>query len=450
MNKEINFESKEQIKKPKEMNQMKENEKNVINKKNKKRKLLICFIIWAIIFIIVISAITLFIIVSLKKTKENNKEIKKEGNENIKEKDENIINTEDDDMNYFLQVSKKNNTITAIYLLEEGKETILFNPEKIDLSEKNYKIEILTRNNDEENSSSNTRILEEINYKYIPTSSGKFEFLISFNVLLTTVSELFKGCRNLVEIDLSNLESENIKDLNSTFENCENLEIANLSLKNGTNVNSMANSFSGCSNLKEVDLTNLKPKYNISLQFMFKDCINLNYVDLSNFNSFNFQGLFLGCINLKIYDISIFNSNKNNSNSNVSLSDILDSIREEINLTCEIGANEKCKRCQNGLLNAQYCNECNEGYYLPYLKNRKECLKCNDNCLICSGSVTSPYCYKCEERYYSYKGICKKICEIGTGDKCKSCDIRKQHLCGALIKNIIYLKMINHNARYVI
>ena len=172
--------------------------------------------IFAIIFMLLVSAIALFVIFIFKKAKKDKGEIKTEDNENL---------ISIDDINNIPSLKKKNNSITAIYFLEEGKETILFNPEKIDLSEKNYKIEILSRNNNEKNNSSNMRVLEEINYKYVPYSSGKFEIIISFNILLTSISELFKNCRNLIEIDLSNLEGLNIKDLNSTFENCENLEM---------------------------------------------------------------------------------------------------------------------------------------------------------------------------------------------------------------------------------
>ena len=181
----------------------------------------------------------------------------------------------------------------------------------------------------------------------------------------------------------------------------------------------MDNSFNGCTNLKEVDLTNLKPKYNVSLQFMFKDCINLKFVDLSNFISYNFQGIFSGCININIY-----NNDKNNS-----LNEIINSMIEKLHLTCEIGEDSKCKTCQKGLLLSHYYAECNEGYYIPYQKKRKECLKCNDNCLECFGSVVFQYCYKCEDGYYSNNGKCIKKCEIGNETNCNSCDLKELHLC---------------------
>ena len=150
---------------------------------------------------------------------------------------------------------------------------------------------------------------------------------------------------NLLEIDLSSLEGSNLKELNSTFENCENLENANLTLKNGTSITSMDNSFKGCRNLKDIDLSNFIPKNNISIQFMFKDCISLNYVNLDNFYTYNFQGIFSGCINLKIYNNMDISQNSNN----MSLNEIINSITEKFNLTCEKGENSKYKTCQQGL-----------------------------------------------------------------------------------------------------
>ncbi len=36
--------------------------------------------------------------------------------------------------------------------------------------------------------------------------------------------ELFKGCTNFLEVDLSRLDGSNLIKLNSAFENCDNLE----------------------------------------------------------------------------------------------------------------------------------------------------------------------------------------------------------------------------------
>ena len=181
----------------------------------------------------------------------------------------------------------RNNSIIGVYLLEKGKETTIFNPEKINLEEKNYNIEIISQSIHENNNTSKERILQEINSKFIPELTGKFEIVISFNILLTSMFELFKNCNNLLEIDLSNLEGSNIRELNSTFENCENLENANLTLKNGTNIQSMDNSFNGCKNLKDIDLSNfgrllISSIFSITLFFSSFCTSVLGFLSLNN------------------------------------------------------------------------------------------------------------------------------------------------------------------------
>jgi len=175
---------------------------NIIENSKKNRKLF-ALKISAIIFIILLFLIGSIILFILFKHKNNS-------NANKQAESDSIINIEEID--YITKINEKNNSITAIYSFEKGKEVILFNPEKIGLSENNYKIEIISKNNDEKNISYNMRALEEIKYKYIPDSNGIFEIIISFNILLTSISGLFKNCRNLIEIDLSSLEGSNIKD----------------------------------------------------------------------------------------------------------------------------------------------------------------------------------------------------------------------------------------------
>ena len=252
--------------------------------------------------------------------------------------------------------------------------------------------------------------------------------------------KLFNGCKNLIEIDLSRLDASNLKDLDSTFANCSNLKFANLNMQNGQKVESMDNSFTGCQNLENVDFTSFEPKKNISMQNMFKNCANLNYVDLSNFHSYNFAGIFLGCLNI-IININI------QENSNQDLNTLINNTKAKIE--CQIGQDAKCKQCMEGK-NSIYCDDCNEGYYLPYKKKRTECIKCEDNCLECFGLVTFSYCYKCKAGYESINGKCvkkeyqkeginkteteteetyKSYCVIGKEEKCKSCDLIKSEYC---------------------
>ena len=239
--------------------------------------------------------------------------------------------------------------------------------------------------------------------------------------------ELFKNCNNIIEIDLSNLDCSNLNDLDSTFENCYSLEIANLSLNNGKNINSMDYSFNKCKKLKDVDFSNFYPKQNISLNYLFQDCTDLSYVDLSNFYTFNYYNIFDGCtnINLNFQNLNNFYINK------VNLNDIFRNILEKIEKKCEIGEGPKCKTCEEDILFFQYCEECNEKYFIPLNKKRKECAKCNENCLKCFGSLDYILCSNCEEGYFLKDGKCIQKCLLGENEKCKECDENSPNLCGS-------------------
>ena len=126
--------SEDKMKKQIDLNKITVNEQKII-KNIKKNWKLFCLKIFVIIFIILISSIGLFILFILFNQKKSN-DVNTEG------ESEKIINIEE--INYISKLNK-NNSITAVYSFEKGKEVILFNPEKIDLSENNYKIEILSK-----------------------------------------------------------------------------------------------------------------------------------------------------------------------------------------------------------------------------------------------------------------------------------------------------------------
>ena len=86
---------------------------------------------------------------------------------------------------------------------------------------------------------------------------------------------------------------------------------------------------------------------------------------------------------------------------------------------CEIGENEKCKKCNS--LYPQYCGSCNDNYFLNDLKGT-QCKKCEiNNCLECIWNNTYTKCIKCEENYILSGGLCLNYCEIGEFDKCAKC-----------------------------
>ena len=82
--------------------------------------------------------------------------------------------------------------------------------------------------------------------------------------------------------------------------------------------------------------------------------------------------------------------------------------------------------------NNKECLDCNEGYYLPIqLKDKTKCSKCPiEGCKTCD--IVSNNCIECKSNYRAIIDInsnsiisCNLLCELGSGDKCLTCDEAK-------------------------
>ena len=76
---------------------------------------------------------------------------------------------------------------------------------------------------------------------------------------------------------------------------------------------------------------------------------------------------------------------------------------------CEIGSEEKCKKCNNNIGNSEECLECNDGYYLPEDTNKKECAKCPEGCTDCYGNTNQITCTSCESCFILNEGKCVRL-----------------------------------------
>ena len=66
---------------------------------------------------------------------------------------------------------------------------------------------------------------------------------------------MFECCVNLIKLDLSSFNTQNVKDMSWMFYGCENLIIIDLSLFNTQKV-SMPNMFDGCVSLVKIKRKN--------------------------------------------------------------------------------------------------------------------------------------------------------------------------------------------------
>ena len=186
-----------------------------------------------------------------------------------------------------------------------------------------------------------------------PEKEGEFKIRIKFNDI-KDCSFMFAGCKNIVEINFINFNTENIIDMKYMFTGCINLKYLDLSKFNTKNVTNMegmfggcinenafldasdkmqniqniedmvtnfenliikvANYYGGCKNLEELKLPSSLNTQNVTnMMMMFFECNNLKGLNLpSSFNTqnvTNMMGMFSGCNNLKELNLpSSFNT----------------------------------------------------------------------------------------------------------------------------------------------
>ena len=126
------------------------------------------------------------------------------------------------------------------------------------------------------------------------------------------MNRMFGGCRGLKNIDLSNFNTANVKNMNGMFSEAG---FVNLDLRsfNTSNVTDMYGLFWGTTGLKDVDLSSFNTTNVTTMRGMFNYCWNLTSIDLSNFDTSNATDIavmFNECSKLTTLDLSSFKTDK--------------------------------------------------------------------------------------------------------------------------------------------
>ena len=109
---------------------------------------------------------------------------------------------------------------------------------------------------------------------------GKYKIEYSFLCNLTKTNFLFYECKSLININLSNFNSQNVTNMNCMFSDCRSLTKINLSNFNTQNINDMSCMFSGCQSLKNIDLSNFNTENVNDMSYMFNGCRSLKKKDV--------------------------------------------------------------------------------------------------------------------------------------------------------------------------
>ncbi|ECB9722288.1 BspA family leucine-rich repeat surface protein [Listeria monocytogenes] len=143
------------------------------------------------------------------------------------------------------------------------------------------------------------RALEELDVSHFDTSS------------VTNMSYMFYDNRNLEVLDVSNLDTSSVTNMYAMFEDCTSLEELDVSNFDTSSVTDMYRVFNGCEKLKKLDVSNFDTSSATEMVQMFRNCSALEKLDVSNFNTSlvtDMRAMFAGCTSLEVLDVSNFDT----------------------------------------------------------------------------------------------------------------------------------------------
>ncbi|EAC7844367.1 BspA family leucine-rich repeat surface protein [Listeria monocytogenes] len=143
------------------------------------------------------------------------------------------------------------------------------------------------------------RALEELDVSHFDTSS------------VTNMSYMFYDNRNLEVLDVSNLDTSSVTNMYAMFEDCTSLEELDVSNFDTSSVTDMYRVFNGCEKLKKLDVSNFDTSSATAMVQMFRNCSALEKLDVSNFNTSlvtDMRAMFAGCTSLEALDVSNFDT----------------------------------------------------------------------------------------------------------------------------------------------
>ena len=250
-----------------------------------------------------------------------------------------------------------------------------------------------------------------VTYSYNLNETDNIIELIWYN-LINSCDHMFYECSDITEIDLSNFNTSNVKNMQNMFHECSSLTSLNLSNFDTSKVKDMSRMFQGCSSLTSLNLSNFDTPKIEWMMFMFNYCTNLEYINMLKLKEGFYTGL--------VYYFNMFENVSNNIVVCINKNNILKQIYPQISdKTCHIedctdiwklkqkkiieGSDECIRNCSIRNLyeyNGKCVSYCQKGNYID--DNGIVKCKCElEKCLVCPTVVyNKQLCTKCNDNYY--------------------------------------------------
>ena len=130
---------------------------------------------------------------------------------------------------------------------------------------------------------------------------------------VTSMYFIFGNCCGLTSLDLSLFNTQNVTNMSRMFEGCSGLTSLNLSQFNTQKVTNMSTMFFGCKKLTSLDLSSFDTQNVVNMNRMFHNCSSITSLDLSSLNTQNVTNMgymFGNCSGLTSLDLSPLNTQK--------------------------------------------------------------------------------------------------------------------------------------------
>ena len=120
----------------------------------------------------------------------------------------------------------------------------------------------------------------DFSYTYKFEKKGRYNIEYIFKKDTTNANSMFYDCFNLINLNLSNFNTQNATNMSYMFYNCETLTNSVLSKFNTQNVTNMSSMFYNCKSLTNINLSNFNTQNVTNMSNMFYNCkalINIKY-----------------------------------------------------------------------------------------------------------------------------------------------------------------------------
>lgn len=131
--------------------------------------------------------------------------------------------------------------------------------------------------------------------------------------LLTSLYYAWAYGRRLKDLDISELHTPNVTDMNNAFYHCQFLKLLDLKHWSVQKVATFSGLFNACYGLQKIDLTGWNTEKGTNFSSMFNQCRSLTEIlGLINFNTIkatNFSSMFSGCFCLEDFPVEDWETN---------------------------------------------------------------------------------------------------------------------------------------------